>query len=97
MPAETAQLWREEQEITIIHPLLRQPLVFIRFELEYAASKFGILTPQRIVFSSFMHGRGAFDKTPELGMSGKITSTYSGFTRFDVSSPESSIDAPPKP
>ena len=97
LDAETAQLWREEQEATIVHPVLRQPLVFVRFDFEYTNSKFGILTPRRIVFSVFRNGRGAFDQTPELGISGKITYMYSSFTRFDVSSPDASIDPPTKP
>ena len=80
-----------------MHPVLRRPLVFLRFDFEYNSSKFGILTPRRIVFSAFRHGRGSFDKTPALGISGKITYTYSSFTRFDVSSPDASVDAPTKP
>ncbi|MFY9620812.1 MAG: hypothetical protein WAM70_16640 [Pyrinomonadaceae bacterium] len=97
LDAETAQLWREEQENTIEHPSLRQPLVFARFELEYANSKFGILTPQRIVFNAFTHAQRKVDNTHELRLGGKVTSRYSGFTRFDVSSPDASIDLPTKP
>jgi hypothetical protein len=97
LDAETAQLWREEQELTIVHPSLRQPLVLTRFELEYANSKFGILTPQRIVFRVFTHGQGAVDKTPELRIGGKVSSSYSGFTRFEVGSPDASIAPPTKP
>ncbi len=97
LDAETAQLWREERELTLQHPSLRQPLILMRFEFEYDAGNFGILTPRRIVFSTYNKGRIGADKVPEQRVIGKITFQYSGFRRFDVSAPDAAIAPPVKP
>jgi hypothetical protein len=97
LDAETAQLRREEREVTLQHPSLSQPLVLMRFEFEYANSSFGILTPQRIVFSTYNKGRTGAGKVPELWLGGKVTFKYSGFRRFDTGTPDASLDPPAKP
>lgn len=97
LDAETAQLWREERELTLQHLSLSQPLVLMRFEFEYTRSNFGILAPQRIVFSTYNKGRTGANKVPELRVGGKVTFKYSGFRRFDVSSPDVSVTPPAKP
>jgi hypothetical protein len=97
LDAETAQLWREEREVTLQHPSLSRPLLLMRFEFEYTSSSFGILTPHRIVFSTYNKGRTGSDKVPELRLGGKVTFKYSGFRRFDVSSPDVSLSPPAKP
>ena len=95
--AETAQLWREEREWALRLPSLASPLVFMRFEFDYAASRFGFLTPQRIVVSTYNRGRTGADKLPELLLGGKVTFEYSGFRRFDVNSPDASLNPSAKP
>jgi hypothetical protein len=97
LDAATAQLWREERELTLQHPSLSQPLVLMRFEFEYTGSSFGILTPQRIVFITYNKGRTRAGIFPGLRLGGKVTFQYSGFRRFDVSSPDSTITPPVKP
>jgi hypothetical protein len=97
LDAETAQLWREEQEVTLQPPSLAHPLIYMRFEFDYVSSGFGILTPQRIVAMTYNNGRTGADKVPELLLGGKVTFEYSGFRRFDVSSPDASLDPPAKP
>lgn len=97
LDAETAQLWREERELTLQHPSVSRPLILMRFEFEYTDSSFGILTPQRIVFSTYNKGRVGPDKVPEQRVVGKITFQYSGFRRFDVSLPDATIAPPVKP
>jgi hypothetical protein len=97
LDAETARLWREEREVTLQHPSLSRPLIFMRFEFEYAGSNFGILTPHRIVFSTYNKGGMGADKVPELRLGGKVTFKYSGFRRFDINSPDASIAPPAKP
>jgi hypothetical protein len=97
LDAETAQLWREEREWTLRHPSVATPLIFMRFEFEYVGSRFGILTPQRIVVSTYNNGRTGADKLPELVLGGKVTFEYSSFRRFDVSAPDASIEPPIKP
>ena len=95
--AETAQLWREEREWTLRLPSLVTPLVFMRFEFDYAASPFGVLTPRRIVVSTYNRGRTGADKQPELLLGGKVVFEYAGFRRFDVNSPDASLNPPAKP
>ena len=52
LDAETAQIRREVREMTLQLPSL-SPLVFYRFELDYADSRFGFLTPRRLVISFY--------------------------------------------
>jgi hypothetical protein len=51
--AETAQIRREVREMTLRLPSLSHPLILYRFDLDYADSRFGFLTPQRIVITSY--------------------------------------------
>lgn len=95
--AETAQLWREEREWTLQHPSLVRPLVFMKFEFDYAASHFGILTPRRIAVGTYNRGRTGADKQPELLPGGKVVFEYGGFRRFDVNSPDASLNPPANP
>lgn len=97
LDAETAQLWREEQELTLRHPSAAEPLVLLRYEFDYVASRFGILTPQRIVVSTYNRGGTGADKSPRLLLGGKVTFSYSGFRRFDAGPPDASLDPPTKP
>jgi hypothetical protein len=97
LDAETAQIWREERELTLRLSSLNHPLVLWRFEFEYVGSSFGILTPQRIVWSSYDRGRTGADKLPELMLGGKVTFDYSSFRRFNVSSPDATLNPPAKP
>jgi hypothetical protein len=92
LDAETAQLWREEREFTLRHPSVATPLIFMRFEFEYVGSRFGILTPQRIVVSTYNNGRTGADGVPQLLLGGKVTFEYSSFTRFEVGAPDASIE-----
>jgi hypothetical protein len=95
--AETAQLRREEREWTLRLPSLAGPLVFMRFEFDYAASTFGVLTPRRIVVSTYNRGRTRADKQPELLLGGKVVFEYENFRRFDVNSPDASLSPTAKP
>lgn len=97
LDAETAQLWREERELTLRLSSLDHPLILWRFEFEYVGSSFGILTPRRIVWSSYDRGRTGADKVPELVLGGKVTFEYSSFRRFNVSSPDATLNPPAKP
>lgn len=97
LDAETAQIRREERELTLRHSAWNHPLIYMRFEFEYVGSPFGILTPQRIVWSTYDRGRTGADKMPELLLGGKVTYEYSSFRRFDVSSPDATLNPPAKP
>ncbi len=95
--AETAQLWREEREWTLRLPSAADPLVFMRFEFDYAASHFGVLTPRRIVVTTYNRGRTRADKQPELLLGGRVVFEYQNFRRFDVNSPDASLNPTAKP
>jgi hypothetical protein len=97
LDAETAQLWREAQEWTLKHSSLPQPLIWMRFEFDYVSSSFGMLTPHRIVAMTYDRGRMGANNVLELMLGGKVTFEYSGFRRFDVSSPDASLNPPAKP
>lgn len=97
LDAETAQIWREEREVTLRHDSWSRPLILWKFEFEYVGSNFGILTPQRIVWSDYGRGRAGADKQPELLLGGKVVFEYGGFRRFDVNSPDATLHPPAKP
>lgn len=46
LDAETAQIRREVRELTLQPPSVNRPMVFIRYEFDYADSRFGFLTPR---------------------------------------------------
>jgi hypothetical protein len=96
LDAETAQLRREVREMTLRLPSSHS-LVMNRFDFDYADSRFGFLTPRRIVVNTYSRGRTGADKKPELLLGGKITFEYGAFTRFDIERPDASITPPPKP
>jgi hypothetical protein len=97
LDAETAQIWREQRELTLRHPSFPNPLTLFGYEFDYAASRFGILTPRRIVVSAYTRGGIAADKSRTLLLSSKVTYSYGDFRRFDTGVPDASLDPPPKP
>ena len=68
----------------------------MRFEFDYAASPFGVLTPRQIVVSTYNRGRTGADKRPELLLGGKVVFEYAGFRRFDVNWPDATLNPPVK-
>jgi hypothetical protein len=91
---ETARLRREERELTIRHPSLPTPLTFIKFEFNYADSRFEILTPTRIIVSTYSRGHDLAGGGAELSLGGRVVFEYGKFSRFGVDAPESQLDAP---
>jgi hypothetical protein len=85
---ETGQLWRQETELVADYYTLAQPQVMIRWEQDYQASEFGILTPKQFVFSWFANMVGRNTAAARLELTSRTTYTYGKFTRFDVSSDE---------
>ena len=96
LDANTAQIRREVRELTLQPPSVDHPLVFVRYEFDYADSRFGFLTPKRIAIASYTRGH-VVDKRPELILGGRVTFEYGAFTRFDVETPDASIESPTKP
>ncbi|MDX6695547.1 MAG: hypothetical protein QOF02_3150 [Blastocatellia bacterium] len=85
LDAATAQLWREEREIIIRLPKFIDPIPVIRFEFQYAPSKFKILTPQRITFSTVGSIKKVEGHAPLLAPGGRVQFEYGTFEIFDVS------------
>jgi hypothetical protein len=84
---DTARLRREERELTVKHPSLPAPLTYMKFEFSYADSRFDILTPTRIIFSTYDRGRDVAGGGAELSLGGRVVFEYGGFRRFDVGAP----------
>lgn len=97
LDAETAQIRREVREVTLRLPSLSHPLILYRFDMDYADSRFGFLTPRQIVITIYSRGRTGADKKPELLLGGKITFEYGAFSRFAVEAPDATLNPPPKP
>ena len=81
LDAETFQIWRWENESTIVDRDILTELVLTRDEIEYEASAFGVNVPVRIV-TSYFDKSGAPKGT--VRPSGRITFSYGKFKRFGV-------------
>ena len=97
LDAKTTQIRREVREITLRLPSLDRPLMFYKFELDYADSRFGFLTPRRIVITLYGRGHLDADKKPVTMIGARTTFEYGAFIRFAVDSPDASIEPPKKP
>lgn len=91
---DTARLRREERELMIRHPSLLAPLTMIKYEFSYGDSRFDILTPTRIIISTYNRGRDLPGGGAELSLGGKVVFEYREFRRFGVDAPDSRLDAP---
>ena len=91
---DTARLRREERELTIRHALLPTPLTLMKFEFNYADSRFEILTPTRIVIDTYNRGRDLPGGGAEVSLGGRVVFEYGKFSRFGVDAPDSQLDAP---
>ena len=80
----TAQLRREEWEMTIEPPSAIQPLVAISEEATFVESPLGILVPERLVFNWFGHSHTPKNAPPTLSLRERTTFTYSAFRQFGV-------------
>ena len=81
LDAETFQVWRWENESTVIDREIPTESVLGRDEIEYESSAFGVNVPVRIV-TSYFDKKGA--PSGSLRLAGRITFTYGKFKRFNV-------------
>jgi hypothetical protein len=91
---DTARLRREERELTIRHPSLPAPLTIMKYEFYYADSRFEILTPTRIIVSTYNRGRDLRGGGAEVSLGGRVVFEYGKFSRFGLDAPGSRLDAP---
>jgi len=90
LDSEDFQIWRWEGEETVTDMDIASPVVYMRDEIDYEASAFGVLVPKTIVTSFFDKKESAKES---VRLAGRITYSYTGFTRFSVST-ESEIQVP---
>ena len=85
--ATTFQLRRDRWQIVALNPALPDALIFLNRESTYGDSRFGILTPRRILYD--FHGRtGGTKQKPSITLTARMTFTYDAFRRFDVATEE---------
>jgi hypothetical protein len=85
LDARTAQIWREEREITINLPKFTEPVAVMRFEFYYTPSKFDILMPKRVTFTTLGSIKKVEGQPPLLSPGGRVQFEYGVFDTFDVS------------
>lgn len=85
LDARTAQIWREEREITVRLPKFDEPVAIMRFEFYYTPSKFAILMPKRITFTTLGSIKKVEGQPPLLSPGGRVQFDYGVFDTFDVS------------
>ncbi len=80
--AKNFQVWREQRRLTIQPSESDKPLTVIDNEFEYQKSDLGILTPKKIIFTSY----NVKNKKNEISAvkDSKATFEYKNFTKADV-------------
>jgi hypothetical protein len=66
----------------------------MKFEFSYADSRFDILTPTRIIISTYDRGRDLPGGGAELLLGARAVFEYREFRRFGVDAPDPQLDAP---
>lgn len=84
LDSTSAQIWREEREVTVQIPSVKEPLVLMRLEINYSPSQFQILVPERITFVTLGTVKLDNGKVASSSIGGRVTFEYNGFTRFEV-------------
>jgi len=92
LDSEDSRIWRWESEETVTDMDIASPVVYMRDEIEYVASPFGILVPKSIITS--FYDKKESDKQ-SMRLAGRITYNYSGFNRFTVNT-DSTVQKPGK-
>ena len=66
-----------------LNPSVPDPLLFLNRESTYGESRFGILTPQRIVYDFYGRTSGTKQK-PSMTLTARLIFSYGAFRRFEV-------------
>jgi hypothetical protein len=90
MDAEDFRVWRWESEKTVVDRDITSAVVYMRDEIEYVPSAFGIHVPKTVITSFF--DKQESDKQ-SVRLTGRITYAYDEFKRFEVRT-ESEIQTP---
>ena len=91
LDARTAQLRREERELVLVIPKIKEQLVLIRQEFHYTASQFDILAPQRITLTTLGSVKLDADRVASSTLGGRLVFEYGPFSRFSVTIPGANV------
>lgn len=91
LDARTAQIRREERELVLTIPQVKEQLVLIRQEFHYTASQFDILVPQRITLTTLGSIRLDKDRVASSTLGGRLVFEYGPFARFNVTIPGANV------
>jgi hypothetical protein len=81
LDSEDFRIWRWQNEFTVVDRDIPTEVAYVRDEVEYEPSTFGINTPKTIVTTFF--DKKENDKQ-SVRPAGRITHTYQAFRRFNV-------------
>jgi hypothetical protein len=91
LDARTAQIRREERDLVLETPRVKEPLVLIRQEFFYTSSSFGILVPQRITLTTLGSVKLEGDHVAHSTLGGRLVYEYGPFSRFSVVIPGANV------
>lgn len=91
LDARTAQIRREERELALELPKVKEPLVLIRQEFHYTASQFGILAPQRVTLTTLGSIKLDGERVASSTLGGRLLFEYGPFSRFNVVIPGANV------
>lgn len=91
----TLQLRRERWEVAGVHQTMPEPILVLRKDGAYTESRYGILTPHRLVFEWYERTGGTKQK-PSMTLASRTTFTFGAFRQFEVTT-EESISTPAAP
>jgi hypothetical protein len=91
LDARTAQIRREERELVLEVPRVKEPLVLIRQEFNYTDSQFDILTPKLITLTTLGSVKLDGDRVTSPTIGGRLVFEYGAFSRFSVTIPGANV------
>lgn len=92
LDARTAQIWREERELVLELPKIKEPLVLIRQEFFYSPSQFDILVPRRITLTTLGSVKLDGNRVAASTLGGRMIFEYGPFSRFNVVIPGANVE-----
>ncbi len=81
--AETAQIWRNEFDLTANPAAVSRPITAVKVLFEYQQSDFGILIPKKFKFT-FFTVKGKNDETLKVRLNSESIYQYSKFREFQI-------------
>ena len=95
LDATTLQLRRERWEVAGVHQSLPEPLLLMRKDAVYTESRFGILTPQRLV-GEWHQRTGGTKQKPSMTLTSRTTFSFSAFRQFEVTTDGALVPSGPQ-